>query len=263
MKKFTVVLIFFLAIASVTAQEQKGDLWVLAVGINEYSADSQYYPNLNYCVSDAQNIRDVFKAQEGRAFNTVHTLLVADTETVKPTRSNILSNLSFLRNARANDTVIVYFALHSVMQDGAYYLLLSDFRHETGERLAPDSMINFNDIVNSFTGQGTKIIMLDTHYSETAIKAVSGKNIAVLGACKDNEQAQESALYRGGIFTTSIVEAFNGGASPNGRITLGSLSAFITDRVRRISQNRQSPVLHIPAGMADPVLGLVERASIR
>ena len=33
MKKFAVVLIFSLAIASAAAQEQRGDLWVLAVGV--------------------------------------------------------------------------------------------------------------------------------------------------------------------------------------------------------------------------------------
>jgi len=117
MKRFTAVLIFCMAAASVSARGHKDDLWVLAVGINEYSADSQYFHNLNYGMSDAKNICDMFKAQEGRAFDNVHTLLIADTEAVKPTRDNILSKLSFLRNARANDTVIVYFALHSVMQD--------------------------------------------------------------------------------------------------------------------------------------------------
>ena len=258
MKKFAVILIFCLAIASVTAQEQKGDLWVLAVGINDYSANSQIFPNLQFCVNDAQNICEVFKVQEGKAFNNVHTLLIADTETVKPTRSNILSNLSFLRNAGPNDTVIVYFALHSMTQDGVYYLLPSDFMHETGERFVPASMINFNDILNSFGGQGAKIIMLDTHYSETAIRLASSRDVAILGACRDDEQARESSIY-GGFFTYSIVNAFNGGAGLDGKITLGSLFAYVFDRVRGISRDRQNPVLYIPPRMGNPVLGLVDK----
>ena len=263
MKRFAVVLILCLVIASVTAQEQMGDLWVLAVGVNEYSANSQTFRNLQYCVSDAKNICDVFTAQEGKAFVKVNTLLIADTEAIKPTRSNILSNLSFLRNAKPNDTVILFFALHSAIQDGAYYLLPSDFRHETGEKVAAASVINFNDIVNSFGASGTKIIMLDTHYSETAIKAVSGKNIAVLGACRDNEQAQESNLYRGGLFTVSIVEALRDEPPKGTRVykttALPLIFDDVAENVKKRSRNRQNPVLYIPPGMKDPMLWVVRR----
>jgi len=102
--------------------------------------------------------------------------------------------------------------------------------------------------------------MLDTHYSETAARLSSGKNIAVLGACRDNEYARESAIYDGGFFTQSIVSAFSGyAAQDDGRITLESLFGYVSERVSRMSRTRQNPFMYIPDGMRDPLLGLVER----
>jgi uncharacterized caspase-like protein len=246
-----VILFSCLILASVPAQEQKGDLWVLAVGINKYP-DNQYFRSLSFCVRDAKNICDLFKTQEGKAFNKVNTPLIADTEAIKPTRSNIFSQMAFLKNAKQNDTVILYFALHGTLQDGSLYLLPSDVRQEAAEKIVVSSGINFNDIVQNFNMPGKKIIMLDTHYSETAIKAVAGKNIAVLGACKDDELARESFAY-GGYFTFGVVEAFK--KSADGKITIGSLYGYIKENVGRISSGKQNPVLYVPPEMGDPVLG--------
>jgi uncharacterized caspase-like protein len=260
MRRFAVVVFLCLVIASASAQEQKGDLWILAVGVNEYP-QNQLYSSLGFCVSDAKNIRDVFKAQENKAFNKVNTLLIADTEAVKPTKNNIISNMSFFRNAKPNDTVILFFSSHSMLEgNGAFYLMPSDSRFDASGKPAPASMINFTDIVQSFTMPGKKIIILDTYYSETAIKLVTGRNIAVFGACRDDQQAYESDQYGGGFFTSSIVNAFNGDAFTDGIITLESLFLYVVNRVRDITRravyrNRQTPVLYIPDGMSDPVLG--------
>jgi uncharacterized caspase-like protein len=252
MKRFVVVLFSCLIVAAVTAQQQPGDLWVLAIGVNDYSDNN--LSDLKFCVSDAQNISNVFKAQEANTFGKVNTLVIADTEAVKPTRENILSSLAFLKNAKQDDTVILYFALHSIQQDGNYYLLPSDSLHESGDKFSISSMIDFNDIVRSLDGECSKIIILDTHYSETAIKAVTGRNIAILGACKDTEFALELALYRSGAFTLGIIEAFNENSGLDNRITLNSLSVYLTDRVTRLSRNRQNPVFYFPDKMGEIIL---------
>jgi len=70
MKKFAVILIFCMAIASITALEQKGDLWLLAIGVNDY-ADNPLYQDLQYAVSDANRIIEAFKAQKGKRFDKV------------------------------------------------------------------------------------------------------------------------------------------------------------------------------------------------
>ena len=255
MKRFALVMFFCLVIASVSTQEQKGDLWILAVGIDAYP-NNQSYLSLSFSVSDAKKIRDVFMGQEGKAFNNVHTLLIADTEAIKPTGSNILSNMSFFRKSQPNDTVILYFSLHSVLgKNSAFYLMPSDVRFDTNGKPVPATMVSFNDIVQSFNAPGKKIIVLDTHYSETAIRLAAGKNIAVFGACRDNEQAYESPFYGGGFFTLSIVGAFEEGIVTDGKVTLRWLLIPVIGRVKRISLNKQTPILYIPDEMGDVVLG--------
>jgi len=265
MKKLTIFIVFCLVLLSVTAnlsfaagirEPKKGDLWVLAVGIDQYS-DNQAFPNLSFAVSDAENVRNLFNLQKGKAFERVNTLLVTDTG-ISPTRNNILSSLSFLQNAGPNDTVILYFALHSILDgDGNYYLIPSDYTISSEDELFyEESLINFNDIILSMDIPGKKIIILDTHFGETAINMVSGREIAILGACKDNEHAYESLITGGGFLTTSIIEAFSGDEALNGDITLANLFNFLTERVSQISQNRQTPVLRVPASMQRLVIGV-------
>ncbi|MCL2442428.1 MAG: caspase family protein [Treponema sp.] len=267
MKKVSIFIVFALVLLAVTAnlsfaagirEQKKGDLWVLAVGIDQYS-DNQAFPNLAYAVSDAVNITALFKAQEGKAFERVNTLLVADTG-IAPTRNNILSSLAFFSNARPNDTVILYFALHSILDaEGNYYLIPSDYTTSNVDDLFyEESLINFNDILQSFDIPGNIIIILDTHFGETAVNMASGRNIAILGACKDNEHAYESVMTQGGFLTVSIIEAFTGENSINGDITLVSLFNFLTERVSQISQNRQTPVLLVPSAMQNLVIGVAD-----
>ena len=255
MKRFAVVVFFCLVIAGINALGQKDDLWVLAVGIDSFS-ENQAFQDLSFCVSDAKEITGLFKAQEGKAFNKVNTLLIADTEAIKPVKADILSNMSFFRNAKPNDTVIFYFASHSMLdENGDLYLLASDSKTDANKKPVTDSMINFNDIAQSFNARGKKIIIFDTHFSETAIKAAAGKNIAVFGACKDDEQAREGISFGGGLFTSSIVNAFKEGSFKDGKITLQTLFPLVADRVKKMSNGQQNPVLYIPSGMGDPALG--------
>ncbi|MCL2443510.1 MAG: caspase family protein [Treponema sp.] len=247
-----------LSTTSVTqeANDKKGDLWIFSVGINKYS-DNQKYPNLSYAASDALNLTLAFEAQKGKAFDNVNILLITD-ENNASTKDNILSNLSYLQKSKPEDTIIIYFAIHSIIQDDIFYLLPSDFKHETADRLVPASMINFNDITRELNMPGKKIIILDTHYSESVFTIASEKGLAIFGACTNNEHALESAVFGGGLFTMSIIHVLNENIETNGTITLSSVSILVTERVNRMSRNRQTPVSYIPSNMIDLILGTRE-----
>jgi uncharacterized caspase-like protein len=240
------------------AQEQKPDLWLLAVGINDYP-DNPYTIDLNLSVPDARAIRDLFKSQEGKAFHNVNTLLIADTEQVKPTGSSIISGMDFLKNAKPNDVVILYFALSSIAQDGAYYLLPSDLKVDLNGAIVTSSLLDFADIARRFTMPGKKILFIDTDASEHAVEALRNSQTAVLAACLREEHAYENYLYGGGLFTYSITSAFRDSAAIiNGKITLASLAGFVPDQVRQISRNKQHPVVYIPDALKDLVLGVAD-----
>jgi len=232
----------------------RGDLWVYAIGINEYSK-SIYFPNLVYAVDDAKNICEAFKAQEGIAFKTVNTMIISDADSTKPTRENIIKNMDFFKNAKASDTVVLFFAAHRMIQDDVYYLMTSDSEYDQYDGLKMSTVIKFDDIVKNLNVPGKKVIIVDTHYPESAFKSAKEKDIAVLVACKDNEQARESAQFGGGFFTTSIIEAFDNIETETGIITLGALYDFITGRVGEMSENKQTPDLYSSCEIKNMVMG--------
>lgn len=235
-------------------EEPKTDLWLLAIGINEYS--NNYFPNLFFAASDAQNINSAFKAQEGKAFKKVNTLLITDIDAIKPTKTNIFSNLEFLQDAQPEDTIIIFLASHRIMENNIYYLMPSDsvYREDTG--LDFSSMIKFEDFIQELNMPGNKIIILDTQFPEGASKMAAEKGIIILGACGESQQAIEHRLLGGGLLSLSVVEALNTNTGVSGSIRLKDIFAFVAARVKELSENKQDPVLHVPADAENMVLGV-------
>jgi len=238
----------------VAIPEEKFNLWVYAVGINEYD-NNQIFPNLLFAANDANSILEVLKTQEGQAFESVNTLLISDGSSLKPTRENILSNFEFLQEAGPDDTIILYFALHRLIRDDIFYLMPSDAKYDEWEGTDLSSIISFGDIVKSLDMPGNKIIILDTHYPKTAVDLTSGTDIIVLGAATGDEQARESKEAGGGFLTVSIIEAFTM-AGDNPELTLADIYDYVAKRVGDLSENKQNPVLNLPAGIDDIILGI-------
>jgi hypothetical protein len=255
MKKFISVLFVCLAVLlPAKAQEKRPNLWLLAVGINDYPGGS-VYPDLDFCVSDAKKIVSTFQAQEAKAFGKASVMLIADSERIGPTKNNILQALNFFNNAAPDDIVILYFALHSFSEDGDFYLMPSDVRFELPGNPDKSTLIKFSDIIENINTPGKKIFLLDTNEAAYSLRGERGKNTAVFAACGENEMAYEGIIYDGGFFTHAITDGLNGDAADNGAVTIGSLVNFVTERVGRISRGRQHPVVYLLEGMRDVALG--------
>lgn len=67
------------------------ELWILAIGINEYTHRRWLQP-LHYASDDAEAIVDFYKQQEGRLFSKVHTMIITDRAELKPTREQTLGS---------------------------------------------------------------------------------------------------------------------------------------------------------------------------
>jgi hypothetical protein len=92
-----------------TPPDSLPELWILAIGINEYSDDRWLRP-LQYAAEDAEAVADFYTHQEGLLFSKVHTLLITNRADLKPTHDTIADNLSFLRNAGARDVAMLFIA---------------------------------------------------------------------------------------------------------------------------------------------------------
>jgi hypothetical protein len=104
-----------------------------------------------------------------------------------------------------------------------------------------------------------KLLLLDTDEAAHSLVMHSladrgDRNTAVFAACDKNEHSYENGLY-GGFFTYAAVSGLNGDAADNGAVTIGSLVNFVTERVGRISRDKQHPVVYLPEGMRNVVLG--------
>jgi hypothetical protein len=90
--------------------------------VNRY--DDPRIRSLNYCANDAREIIASFKAQEGRRYAKVNSLLIADGETRIPDRKTIRDSLQFLAQADRRDIILLFLAGHGISGgnggDGGY-----------------------------------------------------------------------------------------------------------------------------------------------
>jgi uncharacterized caspase-like protein len=81
--------------------------------------------------------------------------------------------------------------------------------------------------------------------------------VAIFSASADNQYSQEGQEWGGGhgVFTYFLLEGLKGGADFNkdGRVNLGELNLYLSERVRRATKNAQSPIV---SGKFDPALGI-------
>jgi WD40 repeat protein len=243
--------------------EQKGDLWVLAIGVDKY-AENPAYQDLEFAVSDSKRIIASFKAQEGKRFNKVHTLCIADNEAVTPTRQNILANLEFLKRAKPNDLAVLYVAAHGKTEDGVYYFFPSDTVFTADGNFDTKSVINITDLTKALDIPGRKIVMLDTCESggvdnNRLIHNLRNRSTVIFTASQEDQNAGEnSLLYGGGIFTYAVTNGLKGEAAEKGTVFIERLGNYVIERVSKISLNLQRPVKLIPDGYRDFVISVVE-----
>jgi uncharacterized caspase-like protein len=241
---------------------QKGDVYVLAIGVDDY-ADNPAYQDLEFAVSDSKKIIDSFKKQEGKRFNNVYTLRIADNEAIKPTKQNIIANMDFLKKARPNDLVVLFVAAHGKTEDGVYYFLPSDTVFTAGGKFDITTAVNIGDLTQALDIPGRKVVMLDTCESggvdnNRLIHNLRNRSTVIFTASQEDQSARESALYGGGFFTREITNGLGGEAAEKGTVLIERLGDYVIERVSKISKDKQKPVKLIPDGYRDFVISVVE-----
>jgi hypothetical protein len=99
---------------------KQGTLYLVAVGVSEYQNPAN---SLNFPATDAQSIHDYFAGEAGKLYNRVETRLLADGFT-RPSAANIKTALNLFKQAKAEDTVILFLAGHGVKEGINYYCLM-------------------------------------------------------------------------------------------------------------------------------------------
>jgi WD40 repeat protein len=238
-------------------------LYVLAVGVSKYR-DTKIA--LEYASKDASDFANVWAAQQGRLYRKVVVKQLTD---ANATRDGVLDGLEWIRReTTSRDVGVVFLAGHGVNDnDGTYYYLPQDVDVDKLKRTG----VIFTEIRNTLsTLPGKALFFIDTCHSGNAIgtgrrsalsdltavvnELSSAENgVIVFAASTGKQYAQESAEWRNGVFTKSLLEGLTGKAdlAKSGRVTHKMLDLYASERVKALTKGSQSPVTIVPNGVPD------------
>jgi WD40 repeat protein len=246
------------------------DLYVLVVGTSRYR---QAELRLEYPAKDAQDLAAALKAQEGKRYRRIELRVLTDEAA---TRANILEGLAWLRQKTTPQDVAVFFlAGHGINdpRDGKYYYL--PYEAEVG---APaDTMVDAGQIQTFLSNvHGKVLLFIDTCHSGSVLgpRHTSGgidgsrliaelasveSGVVVYAASTGGQVSRESFRWGNGAFTKAVVEGLRGKAdySRTGQITVSSLEHYVSNRVRELTQEEQTPTTAKPSTVPDFLIARV------
>lgn len=260
----------------------QGQKWAVIIGISNYQ-DSRI-AGLRYSTADARALNDWLLSQKGGRYAPSRVKMFLNSTATAQNIRNALFN--WLGQALEEDTVIIYFAGHGSPQSPDHpqnlFLLPYDAQYDdvatTGFPMwdietALKRFIKARKVVviadachsggigNSFdiARRATRGVTINPISSGIQSLSKVGDGIAVISASDDRQFSQEGKQWGGGhgVFTHFLLKGLKGEADYNkdGRITLGELIPYLSEKVRRETSNAQSPTV---SGKFDPALSIGE-----
>jgi len=227
--------------------------YALIIGVAQYQklpAEAQ----LKYAERDAEAIYSILISPEGGNFRAenVHKL-VGPRATLANVKKEIEEWLPSV--ARDDDRVLIYFAGHGFVYDGAGYLAPYDF-DSNRIRQSGYPMDELGRIFGSVIKGKWKVLLTDSCHSGAITPAEDAaymnkrlldlsKSLFSLTASRDRERSFESPDWGGGhgIFTYYVVKGLEGMADENGDgvVTADELAEYVRRNVREATGGQQNP----------------------
>lgn len=247
----------------------KGNLYMLAVGVNAFPALPRR-SHLAYAARDAQELGRALQMRSTENYKQILVHIVSDLSMEKPDRKTIVEALRFVERAGPDDTVVIFLASHGLSDAaGNYYfvprdVVAKDIAHaQKGEKatsLIPWTV--FFDALRDTAGRRVLIVdtcqarsiegKLETH---SLMKRSASSQFALIVASKGNEESQEYAPARHGLFTYSLLSALKADADVNrdGLVSLQEafdLALPIVEELRHKETGPQTPQMVAPQVLA-------------
>lgn len=247
-------------------------LYLLAIGVGEG------YTGLNklaFPAKDARDLAKTFKAQEGQLYRRVQEQLLLDGQA---TPQNVRRGLDWLRRSVTHrDVAVLFIAGHGVLdpRTNSYYFATPEWNDASPEstmisgaviqqtlRSLPGKVLVFLDTCHAggiSTERGTRGDADLSRFVRELVTAENGR--AVFTAAGAGASALEKKAWNNGAFTKAVVEGLSGKADPfrTGRITVSMLDLYVSERVKELTNGRQTPTTdkHSDRGMEDFPLSVV------
>jgi WD40 repeat protein len=263
----------------VAPPREAGNLYVLAVGINVFRELPESM-HLAFAARDAEQLASSL-AEKGKGYyKQVHTRVLSDGSRTRPTRRAINDALSFVQQAQANDTVVIFLASHGLSDPaGNYYFVPSDVtlkdvngvqKGEKAESLIPWTA--FSDALRSAAGK--RILVVDTCHaariegkfeSHSLMKRSASSLFPMIMASKGEEQSQEYEPAKHGLFTYAVIQSLTAATDKNKDGLLSVQEIFdaalpLVDKLREKSIGPQSPQIVAPASLGNMAVLSATRA---
>lgn len=239
----------------------KPKLYVLSIGVSKYENKDF---TLKFAAKDA---KDFAKVMEGQKDGIYRDVVIKELTDEKATKDEILDGLDWLeKETTSKDIAMVFIAGHGVNDDnGNYYFLPVDANKEKLKRTG----IVYSDVKNTLASlAGKTVLFLDTCHSGNVMGARRGgvditgvvndltsaeNGVVVFASSTGKQYSLEDSAWGNGAFTKAIVEGIGGKADSKGtgRITINMLDLYLSERVKEITDGRQTPTTSKPESISD------------
>jgi len=257
---------------------EKTQFWSVIIGVSDYRDTN--IPSLRYASKDARAFYDWIVSPVGGKYAPARVLLLLDKDATQENIRNAL--FVWLKQALEEDVILIYFAGHGSPDSPDSLDNLFLLPHDTKyDNIAATGfpMWDIETALKRFIKARKVIVMADACHSggigqeydiarrsnrgikvnpiNSGIHSLSniGDGICVISASSDDQYSQESKKWGGGhgVFTYFLLQGLEGNADFNkdSSISLGELTSFLSERVRRETKGAQSPIV---SGRYDPAL---------
>lgn len=255
---------------TVKLQTVAGDLYVLSVGVNAFP-NLPANMHLAYAARDAEEMAKALQTRGAQHFKQAFTRVLSDDSAIKPDRDNILAALEFVQQAQPQDTVVVFLASHGLNDAaGNYYFVPRDVARKDVVAVQKggkgDSMVPWTAFFETLRGTaGRRILIVDTCYAQriegrfeahSLMKRSASSLFPLIVAAKGDEQSQEYAPAKHGLFTHALISAFTPASDANrdGLVSLKEAFDFaipLVEKLREKTLGPQTPQLVAPHSLGE------------
>lgn len=254
------------AVVELPGTQPTADLYLVAVGLNEYR-NPKY--NLNFGRADATALADEIERRAKGIFRRIDKQVILDSQATRAAIEAALARVAAA--ARPGDAFVFYYAGHGVMSEGVGGAQ-SEFHlapHDVTQLFGNDAMLSergvsatlLRDWCRRIAAQ-KQLIVLDACQAGGAVETFAALRgvpeekailqlarsvgIIILAATGTEQVAAEFTKLGHGAFTYALLEGLSGkadgGSSPDGKITVKELEAFLNDLVPELTrQYRGTP----------------------
>ncbi len=230
------------------------NMYIFAIGVNNYKKPAY---NLNYAVSDANSFAEELSVKSKKLFKQITLYKLFNSGVTKDSINAIIDSIK--NNATENDVFVFYYAGHgSMSQDNnteksQFYLIPYDITNLYSNEMLKEKGISSEEIRNfakSIPAQ-KQLYIFDACQSGGAVEYLASRGVETekaiaqlahstgtyfLSASGSQQLAGEFEQLGHGVFTYAILQAINGKAFKNNKLTVKSLSWFVEEEVPELSK---------------------------